>query len=128
MNRSLCWGLLMVISTVKGMPANPFQQQISPCEKLTAQLTSWVLRGVMSSPTANIALMLSPQGSWQRVRADSELFQAVHIENVGAGFVVAKINPACQPPYYRWEIKRDLYAKDANTAAGAVSSPRQSGR
>lgn len=128
MSRSLWPGLLMVASSVQAMPPNPFQPQISPCEKLTEQLAGWALQGVVSSSTASTALMLSPQGTWLRIKADSELFPGAHIENVGVGFVVAKLDPACQPSSYRWEIKGTTYAMDSGITSGARSAIRKSGR
>lgn len=118
----------MVISSASAMPPNPFQQYISPCEKLTEQLAAWVLQGVISSPTTNTALMLSPQGVRQRIKEDKELFPDVHIENVGMGYVVARLNPACKTSSYRWEIKGKKYAMDADITSGVGSASLQPGR
>lgn len=128
MNRSIFWVGLMVIPTVSAMPPNPFQQHISPCEKLTEQLAAWVLQGVISSPTASTALMLSSQGTGQRIKVDKELFPDVRIENVGVGYVVARVNPACKPSSYRWEIKGKTYAMDAGISSGVDSASLLPGR
>lgn len=127
MERNIFWVGFMVISTVSAMPPNPFQQHISPCEKLTVQLAAWGLQGVISSPTANTALMLSPQGIGQRIKVDKELFPDVRIENVGMGYVVARVNPACKPSSYRWEIKGKTYAMDAGISSGVGSASLQPG-
>jgi hypothetical protein len=128
MNRSIWIGLLIMVSTARAMPPNPFQPQISPCKKLTEQLAGWVLQGVVSSSIASTALMLSPQGAWLRIKADSELFPGVHIENVGMGFVAAKLVPACQPSSYHWEIKGITYAMDLGITSGARSAILKPGR
>ena len=128
MNRSIFWVGLMVIPTVSAMPPNPFQQHISPCEKLTEQLAAWVLQGVISSPTASTALMLSSQGIGQRIKVDKELFPDVRIENVGVGYVVARVNPACKPSSYRWEIKGKTYAMDTGISSGVGSASLLPGR
>lgn len=128
MSRSFWPGLLLAASSVQAMPPNPFQPQISPCEKLAQQLAGWALQGVVSSSTTSTALMLSPQGTWQRIKADSELFPGVHIEHVGEGFVSAKIAPACQPSSYRWELKGTTYAMDLGITAGARSAIHKPGR
>ena len=128
MKRSIFWVGLMVIPTVSAMPPNPFQQHISPCEKLTEQLAAWVLQGVISSPSASTALMLSPQGIGQRIKVDKELFPDVRIENVGMGYVVARVNPTCKPSSYRWEIKGKTYAMDAGISSGVGSASLLPGR
>lgn len=128
MSRSLWIGLILVVSSVQAMPPNPFQPQISLCEKLTEQLAGWALQGVVSSPTVSTALMLSPQGTSQRIKADRELFPGVHIEHVGEGFVSAKLTPACQPSSYRWEIKGTTYAMDSDITAGTRSAIHKPGR
>ncbi|TNV20375.1 DUF2531 family protein [Buttiauxella sp. B2] len=128
MSRSIWIGLLIAASSVRAMPPNPFQPQISPCEKLAEQLAGWALQGVVSSSTTSTALMLSPQGTWKRIKAGSELFPGVHIESVGAGFVAAKLVSVCQPSSYRWDIKGTTYAMDSSIASGARSTIHKPGR
>ncbi|MEW7312640.1 HofP DNA utilization family protein [Buttiauxella gaviniae] len=127
MNRSLCWGFFIAMAPVWAMPPNPFQPQISPCEKLTGQLSTWVLQGVISSPRTNTALMLSPQGAWRRMKVDMELIPGAKIESIGTGFVNARLELACQPSSYRWELKGKTYAMDSGITSDSGSAIRKPG-
>ncbi|MGK7247053.1 hypothetical protein ACSPAH_20430 [Buttiauxella agrestis] len=79
------------------MPANPFLPQVSPCEKLTAQLAGWVLQGVIGSAVTNTALMLSPQGIWRRIKVDNELAPGVRIESVNEAGCRQKLTLPASP-------------------------------
>ena len=128
MNRSVWFGLFIVMSCAHAMPANPFLPQVSPCEKLTAQLAGWVLQGVIGSAVTNTALMLSPQGIWRRIKVDNELVPGVRIESVNEAGVSAKIDPTCQPATYRWKIKGKNHAMDTSNVAGAATAIHKPGR
>lgn len=127
MSRSIYWGLFMAVSSVWAMPPNPFQPHISPCEKLAQQLSAWTLKGVISSSTANTALMFSPQGTWRRIKTNNELFPGVQIENVGVDFVAARLHSACHPTSYRWEIKGKTDVMDADISSGVGSAHHKPG-
>ncbi|WP_167456010.1 HofP DNA utilization family protein [Buttiauxella izardii] len=128
MNRSVLSGLFIVMSSAHAFPANPFLPQVSPCEKLTAQLAGWALQGVIRAKQTNTALMLSPQGNWRRIKVESELVPGVQIESVDETGVLAKIDSGCQPATYRWEIKGKTNAMDTSTAAGAATAIHKPGR
>jgi len=128
MSRNIGWAILLAIFPARAMPPNPFLPQISPCEKLSGQLASWVLQGVVSSPASNIALMFNSQGKSLRIKTDSELLPGVHIENVAPGFVSARLDSTCQPSSYRWEIKGKTHAMDSGITSVAASALKHSGR
>lgn len=128
MSRSIGGLVLLVISSAWAMPPNPFQPHISPCDSLAAQLGSWVLKGVINSTDTSIALMLSPQGAWRRIKPDSELFKGAQIESVGEGFVVAKLDPGCPLSSYRWETKGKIHAMDAGITSDAGAAIHQPSR